>query len=139
MPKDYSAIDELIDLDKVEEVYKAVGCKNPKHDPTDIKYKTQSKPLPPNPTTSQLYERIASPLVKISKCDGCHFLVFETHDRYFNNVAPVPSEIPGVDSGFVDISLKKETQTERHCAAKDYISARQKFKKSFEKVFPWTV
>jgi hypothetical protein len=113
------AIDELIDSGKIEEVYRAIGCKNPKHDPTRIEYVTLSVPK--------------------SKCDGCCLLKLEAKDYYFDAAIPVPGEIPGVESGFVDVMLQKDTRTERHCLAKDYISARGKFVKGLENVFPSTV
>jgi len=37
------AFDELIDSGKEKEVYRVVGCKNPKHDPYEVDSKDKSK------------------------------------------------------------------------------------------------
>jgi len=138
MSKDSSAIDELIDSGKIEEVYKLVGCKYPKHDPTDIKYTIPTRPIPSKPNT--LIRRPLSYPIPTSKCDGCCLLKFETKSYAAENIIPAnPHSGLFSERNFSTVQLKGFKQEEPHCLAQDYISARQTFKKNLEKVFPSTV
>jgi hypothetical protein len=101
MPKDLSAIDELIDSGKLEEVYKAVRCKNSKHDPNEVKV-----------TKSPEYIR--------SVCSGCPAFRIEKKEREikprdFPPGTPIPLGVIG-------------DETIYHCRVGDYISSRKELK-----------